>query len=112
MRGKIADALQNEGTAAGVFPGFLLDGKAGAKVVDVVTRQIKKNYPVPTEKRVQIECFENYAIIHGCFGNLVNETLGKALASLLSSRLGINVGTQVDAYHIAPSHPHSYPHKP
>jgi ATP-dependent Lhr-like helicase len=101
MRGKIVDVLQKEGTTAGVFTDFPLDGKAGAKVVDVLMRQINKNYPVPTEKQVLIECFENYAIIHGCFGNLVNETLGKALASLLSSRLGINVGTQVDAYHIA-----------
>ena len=101
MRGKIADALQNEETTAEVFTDFPLDGKVGAKVIDVVARQIKNNYPVPTEKQMLIECFENYAIIHGCFGNLVNETLGKALASLLSSRLGINVGTQVDAYHIA-----------
>jgi ATP-dependent Lhr-like helicase len=78
LRGKIADALQNEGTATGVLTDFSLDGNAGAKVIDIVARQIQKNYPVPTETRVLIECFENYVIIHGCFGNLVNEALGKA----------------------------------
>jgi ATP-dependent Lhr-like helicase len=101
MRGAIADALLHEGAAAGVFTGFPLDEDAGAKVIDVVAKQIQQKYPVPTDKRVLIEGFESYVIVHSCFGNLVNEALGKAVAALLSSRFGINVGTQVDAYHIA-----------
>lgn len=101
MRGVIADSIINEETGAGSLQGFPMDQEAAAKVVDAVKRQVQRGYPVPTDKRVLIECFEHYAIIHGCFGNLVNEALGKAVAALLSSRLGVNVGTQVDAYRIA-----------
>jgi ATP-dependent Lhr-like helicase len=39
-------------------------------------------------------------VTHACFGNLVNATLATALASLLSSRYGINVATQTDPYRI------------
>jgi ATP-dependent Lhr-like helicase len=79
----------------------LLNDEAFAKVKDLLTRHQRTGYTIPTDEKILIECYENYAIIHGCFGNLVNETLAKVLASLLSSRLGINIGTQVDAYRIA-----------
>ncbi len=79
----------------------LLNEEAFAKVKDLLTRHQRKGYSVPTDEKILIECYENYAIIHSCFGNLVNETLAKVLASLLSARLGINIGTQIDAYRIA-----------
>ncbi|MCW4040840.1 MAG: DEAD/DEAH box helicase [Candidatus Bathyarchaeota archaeon] len=78
-----------------------LNDEAFAKVKDLLSRHQHKGYTIPTDQNLLIECYENYAIIHSCFGNLVNETLAKVLASLLSSRLGINIGTQIDAYRIA-----------
>ncbi len=101
LRGAIAAALTQPGAAAEVLADFPLDGAARAKVIDVVARQIQQQYPVPTDTRVLIEGFDSYVIVHSCFGNLINEALSKVLAALLSSRFGVNVGTQVDAYHIA-----------
>ncbi len=80
---------------------LLLNDEAFAKVKDLLSRHHSKGYAIPTDQNILIECYENYAIIHSCFGNLVNETLAKLIASLLSSRLGINIGTQIDAYRIA-----------
>ncbi len=101
LRGVIAVAI-TRGEAEDVHLEDLpLDHEAAAKVVDAVKRQLHEQYPVPTDRRVLIEGFEHYAVIHGCFGTRVNEALGKAVAALLSSRLGINIGTQVDAYRIA-----------
>ncbi|MEM3061455.1 MAG: DEAD/DEAH box helicase [Candidatus Bathyarchaeia archaeon] len=60
-----------------------------------------RSYPLPTDERIVIENFENCIILHACFGNLVNETLGIILSALLSSRHGVSINTQVDPYRIA-----------
>ena len=80
---------------------YRLTAEAAEKAVDLVQRQLDGGFPLPTDRNIVIECFENYAVIHACFGNLVNEVLGRALASILSSRFGVNVGTQSDPYRIA-----------
>ena len=77
-----------------------LDSNAFAEVVKTIKNHAK-NYPLPTDKRIVIESFENCIIIHACFGNLVNETLGIALSALLSSRYGVSINTQIDPYRIA-----------
>jgi ATP-dependent Lhr-like helicase len=101
LRKKLADWIEKESTTADVFNGYAINSEAIEKTIDFVRRQLKNNYNVPTHRHMIIECFENYIIIHGCYGNRVNETLGKALAALLSARFGFNVATQVDAYRIA-----------
>jgi len=60
-----------------------------------------RDYPLPTNKEIVVERFENCIIVHACFGNLVNETLSLVLATLLQAKYGINILTQVDAYRIA-----------
>ncbi len=74
--------------------------EAVAKVLDTIRSQ-KRDYLVPTAKRILVESFENCTVIHSCFGNLVNETLAIALATLLSAKLGVSIATQSDAYRIA-----------
>jgi len=101
IRREIGEKLKAGGDAAQPLAPYRLTSEAAQKVVDLIHRQLEGSYPLPTESRVVVECYENYAIIHGCFGNLVNEALGKALAALLSSRFGVNVGTQSDPYRIA-----------
>ncbi|MHA2203866.1 MAG: hypothetical protein ACW991_09265, partial [Candidatus Hodarchaeales archaeon] len=107
IRGEISEVITEDTDLAEIFTDIPINKEAYTKIIDVIRIQLQKGYSIPTNRRVLIEGFENYVIIHGCFGNRVNETLGKALAALLSSRLGVNVGTQVDAYRIAlitPSH--------
>ncbi len=57
--------------------------------------------PIPTETLVLVEGFENSVVVHSCFGNLVNETLATAMAALFGSKLGSNIGTQIDQYRFA-----------
>lgn len=60
----------------------------------------KKDFVVPTDKRIYIETFENYIIIHSCFGNKINETLSKLLAAIISSKIGSSVAARCDTYRI------------
>jgi ATP-dependent Lhr-like helicase len=101
LREKLADLIGKNQMLSLAFSRYPMNSEATEKVVDFIQRQLKNGYNVPTHRQMIIECFENYIIIHGCFGNRVNEALGKALAALLSARFGFNVATQVDAYRIA-----------
>lgn len=77
-----------------------LDSNAFIEVKKTIENHVK-NYPLPTDKKIVVESFENCIIIHACFGNLVNETLGMILTALLSSRYGVSINTQIDPYRIA-----------
>lgn len=101
IRGKIAETIAHNQDITPIFEGFSLDRTASDNVVNIIRRQLKANYTVPTDNRVLIESFEKYVILHCCFGNLVNEALGKMLASTLSSRFSASIGTRVDPYRIA-----------
>lgn len=101
LRGEIRIKIGNGEDLFRFFKSYHLDREAASKAATMIQRQFDGGYPVPTDKLIIIEGFENYIVVHCCFGNLVNEVLGRAIATLLSSRLGVNIGTQVDPYRIA-----------
>ncbi len=53
-----------------------------------------------THKKLVIETYENFVILHSCFGTVVNETLSMVLSSILSSRFGASIAVRVDPYRI------------
>ena len=75
------------------------------KVMETLRAQ-GSEYPVPSDKKIVVENFENCTVIHSCFGNLVNETIATALATILTAKFGVNIATQTDAYRIAMISPH------
>jgi len=77
-----------------------LSEDALVKITDTISAQLKHSQ-LPSDRRIIIEKFENCIIIHACFGSTVNDTLAMILASLLSSKYGVNVATQTDPYRIA-----------
>lgn len=101
IRGLIAEGLGSAGRGLDAVMANPMDEEAAMKAVSFIGRQIEEGYSVPTDRRVLIEVFGNYTIIHACFGDPVNETLGRVLAALLSARLGVNVATRQDPYRIA-----------
>ena len=106
LRGVIAGRLIEKEDLIDILKEYPLDRDATEKVVETIRKHIERGYLVPTDRKVVIECFENYAIIHACFGDLVNETLSRVLGAVLSSRLGINIATSSDSYRIAFIAPH------
>jgi len=60
----------------------------------------KLGYPVPTDRRVVVEPWNDNIIIHAHFGTLVNRTVSKLLGNLISEDIGYPIGVQQDAYHI------------
>jgi ATP-dependent Lhr-like helicase len=59
-----------------------------------------RTHPVPDDRTVVVEVSNRVAIIHGCFGSKVNETIGRVVSSLLSARYGASVGMRSDPYRV------------
>ncbi len=57
-------------------------------------------FPVPSDARITVEVEDTTVIVNACFGSRVNETLGRALASLATARFGASVGIRTDPYRI------------
>ena len=77
---------------------YPVDENCARKMVELLKKQVKFGN-VPTDKKILIEDFENLVVIHTCQGSMANETIGRFLVSLLTSRLG-SVGLKVDPYRI------------
>jgi ATP-dependent Lhr-like helicase len=56
---------------------------------------------LPSSREITLEIFANYVIMHAPFGSLVNETLGRLIASLVSAKIGASVFMRADPYRIA-----------
>lgn len=62
--------------------------------------QVSKNFPVPSDRVITIEEWEDYVIINANFGTLVNRTLARIIGHILSEEIGFTVGIQQDPYRI------------
>jgi len=76
---------------------YPVDENSANRMANIIKKQTK--YQVPTDKKIVVEYKDKTAVIHSCFGNVVNETLGRFLSSILSTRIG-SVGLKIDPYRI------------
>ena len=93
LRGKIANGANVEW----IKENYPVDGEAAKKMVKIIKKQ--KKFAVPTDKKIVIESWENFTIIHACFGSKVNEALGRFISELLSTRVG-SIALKTDPYRI------------
>jgi ATP-dependent Lhr-like helicase len=76
---------------------YPVDEATATRMANAIKKQ--KKYVVPTDRRIVIEYSDDAIIINACFGNRVNDTLGRFITSLLSLRIG-SVGLKTDPYRI------------
>jgi len=72
-------------------------------ILDAISETIesvKKGYPVPTDKRITFEEWEDFVILQAHFGSLTNRALAQLLGHLISERTGYSVAVQHDPYRI------------
>ena len=68
--------------------------------INETIEQAQKNIPVPTNRRITIEDWDDYVIVHTNFGTLLNKTLARLIGHLLSEKIGRTIGVQQDPYRI------------
>jgi ATP-dependent Lhr-like helicase len=62
--------------------------------------QADRRIPVPSDRLITIEEWEDYVVINASLGTLVNRTLARLLGHNLSEETGYTIGVQQDAYRI------------
>jgi ATP-dependent Lhr-like helicase len=79
---------------------YPIERNVAKKMVKLIKKQ-KKHDPsmITDDKNILVEDYENVVVINSCFGSVVNDTLGRFISALLSSRVG-SVGLKTDPYRI------------
>ena len=70
------------------------------RAISDTVEQARRGLPMPTNRRITVEDWEDYVIIHASFGSLVNKTLTRLIGHILSEKTGSTVGVQEDPYRI------------
>jgi ATP-dependent Lhr-like helicase len=102
-RKRIAQVLKETGDVTGAAE--VLANELGSdknsmlNAISEVDEHIKQNAPLPTENHIVIELYDRYIVVHACFGELVNKTLGGIFDSVLSETEVIT-GWWTDGYRI------------
>jgi len=68
--------------------------------IEETVEQVQNGYPVPTPKRIVIEDWNEFVIIHCNFGSLINRALAQLQGQVLSDKLGRGIVVQHDPYRI------------
>jgi len=56
------------------------------KPAEEIQDQLKEGAPVPTHNHILIEAFDKWIIVHACYGEIVNRTLGAIFDAVLSDQ--------------------------
>jgi len=107
LRREIGAKVLDGGDPLEPLSGYPLDEASKVKVATAIQRHVEEEFPLPHDRRVVVEAFENYTLIHGCFGDRANRGLSRVLAGLLTAKLGIDVAVQSDPYRMAFITPHA-----
>src|SRR5215831_4032539 len=62
--------------------------------------QCEEGLPVPSDKVLTIEEWDDFVIINSHLGTLVNRTLARLVGHVLSDEAGVSIGIQQDPYRI------------
>lgn len=102
LRSEVEEALRTHGVSSVID---LLEKKWPTdrygirKVVEELDEHRDMGAPIPTDRRIVLEAFDRFLIVHACFGEVVNRTLGEVCEELLS-RKGLVGQWWADGYRI------------
>jgi ATP-dependent Lhr-like helicase len=76
------------------------DKETIARAISETAEQVQSGLMVPTEKRLVLEDWEDFVIVHSNFGSLINRAFAQLLGQALSEKLGRGMVVQHDPYRI------------
>jgi ATP-dependent Lhr-like helicase len=86
--------------AAELSEKYPADPETIARAIHETVEHVRKGHPVPTDKRILVEDWEDFVILHANFGSLANRALAQLLGHILSDKTGYSVVVQHDPYRI------------
>jgi len=99
IKNMLEESLSNNEIIEKIKKKYPVSSQSTVRMIQLIKRQIKK-YPLPDEKNIFIERFQDYIVLHTLFGSLVNETLSRFISAILSAEHGEIVTSKTDPYRI------------
>ncbi len=104
IRKRIMEKLAGGVSAGKIIEDYRMDypadSEAATEILELIQKQRKAGLIVPTWDVAVIEQDGKTIVINICGGHKVNETLGRAVTSLLAARFGGSVAMEIDPYRI------------
>ncbi len=97
---KMRSGLSPEETSELLSQQYPADKDTIMRALAETIEQVNAGLAVPTEKRIVIEDWEDFVIIHANFGSLTNRALAQLLGHVLSEKLGHGIVVQHDPYRV------------
>lgn len=79
---------------------YPVDKETALRALGETIEQIRLGLPVPTDKRILVEDWEDLVIVHANFGSLTNRALAQLIGHIVSEQTGYTVAVQHDPYRI------------
>ena len=97
---KIRRGAKPQQIAATLAKKYPADSETVSRALSETVEHVQRGNMVPTDKKVVIEDWEDFVIIHANFGSLANRALAQLLGHVLSEQTGYSVAVQHDPYRI------------
>jgi len=97
---KLRSGLKPEDIASELAQRYPTDFETALRAIKETVEHVRLGYPAPTHKRVLVEEWDEYVIIHAHFGSLTNRALAQLVGHLATERIGLAVLVQHDPYRI------------
>ena len=97
---KVKGGVSPEEIAAELSKEYPSDKETILKALMETIEQATSGVPVPTDRRITVEDWEEFIILHAHFGSLTNRALAQLIGQILSERVGYGIVVQHDPYRI------------
>ena len=96
----VIEGLTLEETAKKIAELYPVEFETAVRAISEVYDHAKLGYVVPTDRRVVLEDWEDFVIVHAHFGSLTNRALAQLIGHILSEERGYAITVQHDPYRI------------
>jgi len=97
---QIEKEMKLEEIAVELSEKYPADKDAVSRAIFETVEHVKKGYMTPSNKRILLENWEDFVILHANFGSLTNRALAQLIGHILSERIGTTIAVQHDPYRI------------
>jgi len=97
---QVKSGITGEEIAAKLSERYPADKETILRAIFETVEHVQKGYLVPTHKRIPIEDWEDFVIIHANFGSLTNRAVAQLIGHIISEQIGSTVAVQHDPYRI------------
>jgi len=97
---KLKKGAKPEEAAEQVAKRYPADADTVSRAIRETVEHVERSLTVPTDKRLILEDWEEFVIIHANLGSLTNRALAQLLGHILSEQTGASVAVQHDPYRI------------